>query len=296
MHHRFLIGPGIVSLNQELLRRVQEGKPGIVWVDKGAYFFPKTLRKIKNTGALLVHHCTDDINVHSKHLKYYLKSLDIYDAHFTSNALNINEMRKMTSSYVSFNEIGYDDNIHYPLKLNSNDNYFKSDIFFIGHWEENTEQNIRALVDAGLPVTVRGPGWQGIRDRKLRAQVVKSGPIFLGDYVRAINGGKIGLGIVSKLNRNTTAGRIFEIPACGTMLLAVRNPVTERLYEDGKEAVLFGSTKELIDKAAYYLKHPEERKAIGQAGRQRCLANKCSWRHRVAEVLAELQARNLLRA
>ena len=124
--------------------------------------------------------------------------------------------------------------------------------------------------------------------------MVKSGPVYLGDYVRAINGGKIGLGIVSKWNRNTTAGRIFEIPACGTMLLAERNTVIERLYEDGKEAVLFGAGQELIDKAAYYLERPEERRAIGQAGRRRCLANQCSWRHRVAEVLAELQAENLL--
>jgi spore maturation protein CgeB len=295
MHHLLLIGPGIASLNRELLKRAQEGKPEIVWIDKGTYFWPRTLRRLKEkTGALLVHHCTDDIKYHRSHFRYYLKSLDIYDAHFTSNLHNIDEMRKMTSSYVGFNEIGYDDKIMFPVKLNNNDQWLKSDIFFIGHWEENTEQYIRLLAESGLPVTVRGPNWSNIRDSKFRKQVVKSGPIYLGDYVKAINGGQIGLGIVSKWNRNHTAGRIFEIPACGTLLLAERNPVLERLYEDGKEAALFCTGQDLIEKAAYYLKHPEERRAMGLAGRQRCLANKCTWRHRVAEVLAELQAHALL--
>ena len=150
-------------MNRELLRRGQKGTK-IVWIDRGAYFWPQTLRRLKeNTGALLVHHCTDDIQYHTNYLRYYLKSLDIYDAHFTSNVPNLDEMRRMTSSYVGYNEIGYDDNIFYPVELNRDAKHIESDIFFIGHWEENTEQYIKLLAESGLPVTVRGSNRLNIR-------------------------------------------------------------------------------------------------------------------------------------
>ena len=99
---------------------------------------------------------------------------------------------------------------------------------------------------------------------------------------------------MSKLNRNATAGRIFEIPACGTLLLAERNPVLAGLYEDGQEAVFYSTPQEMIEQARYFLDHPEERQAIAAAGRRRCQANRCSWRDRVAQVLRELQGQGII--
>lgn len=295
LYNRFLVGPGITALNRELIRRAQEGRPDLVWVDQGAYFWPETLKEIKTkTGALLVHHNTDDIVFQKRFFRHYLQALDLYDAHFTSNLHNVEELGKMTTSYVGYNELGYDDSLFRPMQLGSEDQNLESDIFFIGHWEKTTEASIRLMVDAGLPVTIRGPYWPQINGRRLTAGVVKSGPIFFEDYVKAINGGKIGLGLVSKWNRNATAGRIFEIPACGTLLLAEKNPVLAALYEDGKEAVFYSTPQEMIEKARYFLHHPEEREAIAAAGRRRCQANQCSWRDRVAQVLRELQGQGIL--
>jgi len=295
-HIYFLWGPGIKSLNQELIRKAREGKPDLVWIDRGVYFWPKTLLTVKqDTKALLVHHNTDDIIFQKHYFRNYYKALDIYDAHFTSNLHNIQELGTMTKSYVGYNELGYDDTLFRPLQLNDNDKWLESEIFFIGHWEENTEKYIKLLVEAGLPVTVRGQKWLKVTKNRLPKGVVKSGPVYLEDYVKAINAGKIGLGIVSKWNRNHTSPRLFEIPACGTMLLAPRNEVVEKLFEDGKGVVFFKDSNELIEKAKYYLNHPEERKAIAAAGRQRCLANKWSWKDRVVEVLEELKDRSLLR-
>ncbi len=296
VHTHLLIGPGIHSLNREIQQKALEHKPDIVWIDKGNYIWPDTLRSIKHkTNAVLVHHNTDDIKNNQHKFKFYLQALDIYDAHFTSNLYNVDEMQSMTKSYVGYNELGYDDEVFRPVNSHEIDQRFKSDIFFIGHWEPNTEMYIKALVKAGLPVIVRGEGWiKPFKKRQLK-DFVLSGSIFNEEYVKALNGGKIGLGIYSKWNRNTTAARVFEIPACGTMLLALRTRVLEGLYKDGKEAAFFDHPAELVQKARYFLNNDTERDAIALSGRDRCIKNQCSWKDRVSEVLTDLKSTGILR-
>ena len=295
VHAHLLIGPGIHSLNKEIQQKAHEHHPDIIWIDKGNYVWPDTLKSIKRkTNAVLVHHNTDDIKNNKHKFKFYLQALDIYDAHFTSNLYNVKEMKSMTKSYIGYNELGYDDEVFRPLDMNEVDERFKSDIYFIGHWEPNTEMYIRALVEDGLPVVVRGEGWIKLFEKRRLKDYVRSGSIYNEDYVKALNGGKIGLGIYSKWNRNTTAARVFEIPACSTMLLTIRTGVLEELYEDGKEAAFFDHPAELVQKVRYYLNNDTEREAIALAGKNRCINNQCSWKDRVSEVLTDLKSVGIL--
>ena len=285
--------PGITILNKIVLAKAIEVEPDIVWVDKGVYVSPKTLIAIKEkTRSFMLHHCTDDVLNPIHPMKFYLESLDIYDAHYTSNIDNIEELALMTHSYVGYNELGFDHRFFKKIILDENVNKWKSDLFFIGHWEANTEKYIKALVDADLPVTVRGPGWS---NSSLPPGIVKSGSFYGLQYLEAINVGKIGLGIVSKWNRNQTAARCFEIPACGTMLLAFRTNVLEELYKEGKEAEFFGDTKELVEKARLYLDNAEDRERIAKAGMERCITNKCSWKDRVGEILSDLSSKGMIK-
>lgn len=288
MHNRLLLGPGIISINRDIIQKVKYIKPDIIWVDKGIYFYPRTIKKIKElTKAVIIHHNTDDIlNVCHK-FSYYLSALDFYDAHYSSNIYNVNEMRAITKSHVKYNELGYDDEIFKPI-INKNI-IINNEITFIGHWEKNTENHILELVKSRIPVHVRGPGWLKLDGNRLPKGTVLSGPVFEKDYVKALCACTIGLGIVSVINRNKTAGRIFEIPACGIMLLAVRNDILEKMYTDGKEVVLFSSVQELIKKSRYYLSHKAECVSIAEAGRKRLIANKCTWKDRVEEILDDLK-------
>ena len=61
--------------------------------------------------------------------------------------------------------------------------------------------------------------------------------------------------------------RTFEAMSCGAMLLTRRvNNGQELLFEEGKHFAAFDDEKELFDKVAYYLAHPEERELIATAG------------------------------
>ena len=72
------------------------------------------------------------------------------------------------------------------------------------------------------------------------------------DYARALTGAKIAIGLLSKRIPETTTTRSFEIPACGTMLLAERTQDHQALFEEGVEAEFFDSAEECADKARFY--------------------------------------------
>jgi spore maturation protein CgeB len=296
-HHRIirgistklLLGPAIAKLNKEVLRKVELCNPDIVWIDKGVYLKPDTLRRIKRKSkAILVHHNTDDVLNKRHSFKYYLQSLDLYDYHFTSNIYNLKDLAKMTQSKVIFNEIGYDDNWYKSVIVNKYNLKTKSsDILFVGHWEENTQLFVNELINENISIKVHGPGWKNNKDYFQLSNFVSNG-VWGEDYVRWLNCTKIGLGIVSKWNRNHTAGRIFEIPATGAMLLAERNDVLEKMYEEDHEAVFFNTKEEMVQKAKHYLLNEDERKRIANNGMLRCLKNKSTWRDRVKQAMADM--------
>ncbi|MCI9446047.1 MAG: glycosyltransferase [Lachnospiraceae bacterium] len=78
----------------------------------------------------------------------------------------------------------------------------------------------------------------------------------------------------SKINlnmslRSITSGiplRALDVMGAGGFLLSNYQPELAECFEDGKELALYGSAQELIEKAAYYLAHEEERQEIAAAG------------------------------
>lgn len=60
--------------------------------------------------------------------------------------------------------------------------------------------------------------------------------------------------------------RALDIMGAGGFLLSNYQPELAEYFEDGKELALYASPQELLDKAAYYLSHEEERRQIAAAG------------------------------
>lgn len=86
------------------------------------------------------------------------------------------------------------------------------------------------------------------------------------DMVNAINSYKIHLNcnISNDINYRT-----FETCGCKTMLLTNYTPGLERLFDIGKEIVVYTSIEDLDNKVKYYLENDNERNIIAEAGYQR---------------------------
>ena len=275
-------GPLIRRANRALLARCREVRPDMVWIDKGDWVQRPTLQAMGDQGCFLVHHVTDSL--HTRGRRYWLKrrllraTLPDYDVFFTTNiddhaGLLGNEPPKALLTHLGHDHRRFDGT---PLTPEQHEKWDR-DLLFVGHYEPETEEWILALIDAGLPVTVHGlPPWFRSKHRQRLGDRLFPG---LGgdDYVHALKGAKIGLCFVSVMNYNQTASRSCEIPACGTMLLAIRTPQHSEMYEEGVEAEFFGSREELIEKARYYLEHDEEREAIARRGQERAERSGYSW-------------------
>jgi len=289
---RRLVGPcDLQEINRKIINKIDKEIFDTVWIDKGIYVYPDTLRYIKKTtGSLLVHYNTDDIMRNTYIYRNYLRAISLYDIHFTTNVFNIAEMKALGAKRIYSTGFGYDQNLFRPIEVSHEDRVkLASDIFFIGHWEPKTEELIYFLARKGLSVTVRGQEWHRARRWKLLYSVVKSGPVWCEEYVKTLCSGKIGLGILSKWNRNKNTVRIFEIPACGTFLLAERTPAVESFFCEGIEAEFFSSPQELAKKAIYYLGHEQKRKEIAYAGYKRCVNSAYSWKDRVKEMICQIE-------
>ena len=75
--------------------------------------------------------------------------------------------------------------------------------------------------------------------------------------------------------------RVFEVLSAGGCLLTdalSEEAGLDLLFEDGREILTYADERELIDRARYYLEHPDEAYAIARAGHRRYVENYCRCR------------------
>ncbi|MBI1923411.1 glycosyltransferase [Candidatus Poribacteria bacterium] len=281
--------------NESIIYACQTETFDVIWIDKGITVKRAILSKVKEIqpDACLVHYNTDDIMYKKSTFSYYLKSLDLYDVHFTTNKYNRKELENLGAKHVYHTELCYDPPLHRPMELSEEEMLrFSADVGFIGHWEPTTEKMILSLINsnAGLNLKVWGENWHKARRKEGLKSYVQFKSVWGENYAKAISATKINLCFLSKWNRNTTAARSFEIPACGGFLLAERTEEHTAYYEEGKEADFFSTPEELGDKVKFYIVHDDLRESIAQKGRERCLRSGYSWQDRMQQMMSTVES------
>lgn len=277
---RIALGPGKLIVHHMLkrfvIRAIEGFQPEMIWLEKSLLFNLKDLAEIRAVGPRgmqLVHYNPDEPFGYfgGRMWKVFIQSISGYDVHLVPKECNICEYRNHGASRVYAFDRSYDPKLHRAIELSESDTVkFGCEVGFVGTWATQREASIAALIQAGIPVAVWGDGWH----RGEHWSVIRKhwrGPSQSGDnYTKAICGMKIALHFLRHENRDEQDSRTFEIPACGTFMLAERSAAHERLFKDDVEAVLFDSIKELEEKLRYYLAHDEERQEIERRGLQRC--------------------------
>lgn len=135
----------------------------------------------------------------------------------------------------------------------------------------------RDLRRFAIPLQAFGKGWKG--ERWIHDNVV----IFNRSQ---INLGMGGIGYEEWLTN--VKGRDFEIPGTGGgVYITSFNPDLAQHFEIGKEIVCYSNREEMVELIRYYLKRPDEARAIAARARARCVREH-RWLHRYQHMLALL--------
>jgi spore maturation protein CgeB len=304
-------GPTVHALNRDVLRRARAGRPSLVWAEKQEYLRPETLLALGALGARTVHFTPDPyFTLAWKRTPLADACLPLWDVVLHCKRYEDARYRAVCRR-VLYMPLGFDEATHRPLP-SAADPRWASDVCFVGGWEPRRERLLGAVAASGARLKIWGYGWDHLVDgrwtprRALRlrrlagnepfairrhatlAPAVRGAEIYGDDYARALSGAAIGVGFLRAICPDEHTTRTFEIPACGSMLLADRTPEHLELFAEGAEAEFFASEEELVDKLRYYLAHPDARTRVAAAGRERCRRSGYDYGSRLARVLDEL--------
>lgn len=285
--------PDLAGINSQIAEITKKSQDwNILWIDKGLTIEAQTLNQLKAAcpECIIVGYSPDDMFARHNQSLQFLQSLPIYDIYFTTKSYGVNELKSLGCKRVEFIGNAFDSNTHRPMTLSEEERQnLGGALGFIGSWEPERADSILQLSKIGIPVRVWGNGWEKL-GKGHNNLILENRPLWGDDYAKAICAFDINLNFLRKINRDLQTQRSVEIPACGAFMFAERTDEHLALFEEGREAGFFGSDEELVDKVRYYMAHPEERKHIAAAGRERCLKSGYSYQDRLKQMLNTIES------
>ena len=288
--HRMSIGPGIRKLNDSLRAAVRLYSADVLWVDKGIFVRPKTVRDaIQHTRAVVHYNPDDPFGHHQWGWRLFLRGIANYDLHFVARDANVPEYLRAGASRALRFMWAFDPSTHRPISITDElRNKYGAPVGFVGAYEKERARTLYALAMAGVPVRIWGNGWERSPFKHPNLRIEYRG-LDNDLYSTAICALDINLCFLRKVNRDQSTTRSIEIPACGAFMLGERTAEHERLFEDGRDAAFFSDDEECVRKVRHYLNHPEERKTIAASGRVRCLESGYDNESRLSYLLKQVE-------
>jgi len=311
VQRRLQQGSVVAGINRLVLEAAREFKPDLVWAEKQEFLTLGTLQKLRPLGCRLVHFTPDPyFSLPWKRTRLMDEALPAFDVLIYCKSYEKADYAA-AGNLSLYMPLGYCEEAHHPLP--SPDPGWSSGVGFLGGWEPRRERLLHAIASTGAELKIWGGYWEFLRDgkRTLRRQIIlrqlagsepfrfhrdemlaatlQGGEVYGDDYARALTGAKIGVGFLRTVCPDQHTTRTFEIPACGSMLLADRTEEHQEFFSEGTEAEFFASEEELLSKIDFYRANEKAREKMAEAGRRRCEASGYSYKARVAKVLEEIK-------
>ncbi len=156
-------------------------------------------------------------------------------------------------------------------------------LYIINGWASHLLRTMRAveMTPFGL-VTYGDKGWG-------EKEVDYHGFANHGEELTCIyNASTINVDVPRLYQRDIITMRVFDVMASGGLVMTESSPGIESLFESGTHMITYKDTADLREIIDYYAHHPEEAKAISDAGHHEVL-EKHLIRYRVDEILKRLK-------
>jgi hypothetical protein len=304
-------GSVVDGINQAVLDASREFQPDLVWADKQEFLRPETLHELRKSGARLVSFTPDPYFTlawkRTPLMDAALREFDVFVYCKSYEKADYEALGKQ----VIYMPLGYCDETHRPLS--TGDPRWSSSVGFLGGWEPRRERLLHQVATTGVDLKIWGGYWEFLNDGRatLRRRIIlnqlagpepftihrdpilspclNGGEVYGDDYSLALSGAKIGLGFLRKVCPDQHTTRTFEIPACGSMLLADRTDEHREFFKEGEEADFFDSVEELVEKIRFYQSHEAIRLRVALAGRQRSITASYAYIHRMADAIISIK-------
>jgi spore maturation protein CgeB len=311
INRRLTRGPIVARLNRGVLDAARDHRPDLVWADKQEYLTRETVEALGARGR--VAHFTPD-----PYFALAWKRTPLMDAALPAFHALIYCKTYERAAYEAlgpatfYMPLGYCDEVHRPMP--DAPPRWRATAGFVGGWEPRRERLLNALAGAGVDLRILGAYWEMLADGRwtprraiIRRQLAGGDPmplranpalarahaggeVYGDDYARALSAAAIGLGFLRRVCPDQHTTRTFEIPACGSLLLADRTDEHRDLFDEGREAEFFGDAAELVDKVQFYAAHDAARARVAAAGRARAVRSGYAYIHRLRALLDRMLA------
>jgi len=311
MQRRLQRGSVVDAINHSVIKAAREFRPHLVWADTQKVLRAEAIHELRKLGARLVHFTPDPyFTLDWKRTRLMDEAMRAFDVLVYCKSYERNDYEALGKPLV-YMPLGYCDEAHRPLP--SDDPRWACMVGFLGGWEPRRERLLHAIAAAGADLKIWGGYWDFLHDGKwtLRRHIIlrqlaggehfgfhrddlltrahQGGEVYADDYARALTGSRIGLGFLRKVCPDQHTTRTFEIPACGSMLLADRTTEHQEFFHEGKEAEFFSSSEELLDKIKFYGNNEFARQRMAKAGYNRCIEGQYAYVHRLRTALDAIQ-------
>jgi spore maturation protein CgeB len=310
LQRRLQRGSIVDEINRRVWETAREFRPNLVWAEKQEFLRVETINCLRKMGARLVHFTPDPyFALEWKRTRLMDVALKAFDALIYCKSYELEDYKSLAKPLI-YMPLGFCDEVHRPLPPDNA--RWTCAVGFLGGWEPRRERLLHALAATGAEIKIWGGYWDFLSDGRwtprryiilrqlaggdrfrirrddLLARAYQGREIYADDYARALTGSRIGLGLLRKVCPDQHTTRTFEIPACGSLLLADRTEEHQGFFEEGREAEFFASSEELLDKVRFYCSNESARERIAKAGYERCIRDKYAYVHRVSAALHRL--------
>lgn len=246
----------------------------LVWVDSGELIGLKAVQKLKTLLCpILLYNHDDPTGGRDGHrFDSLINAIPYYDLCVVVRNINISEYKNIRAKNVLLVSRSYDEIVHKPFdKIEDIPKKFHSDVAFIGTWmpKETRDIFLVEMIKNGIPVTIWGNGWEKSKHYDILECFHKGPNLSDRDYVAAIQGAKICIGMLSKGNRDLMTTRSVEIPFIGSVFCAERTSEHQSMYLEGNEAIFWNDAKECAKKCKELLADEVKQNDIRMAGIKR---------------------------
>jgi glycosyltransferase involved in cell wall biosynthesis len=255
---------GLSKFSALVLAGVKEVKPSVVLTTGQAPLDEAVLRGLGEMGIFRVNYSTDDPWNPAHRAGWFLKALKQYDRVFSTRKANLGQFSGIgvKAEHLPF---GYDPDLYFPdaglaplnlpppspatsstmEKTSASADGFrrpdsggeKEEVFLAGGGDEDRYQLVKALHEAGIQMSLWGGYWE-------RAGLKSHGFLDAAGIRREASRCAVSLLLVRRANRDGSAMRSFEIPACGGCCVAEDTEEHREMFGPDGEAVLYFRTPE----------------------------------------------------